>query len=99
MGWNGKVRNLRELPILRRMPMKTLLRFTSPTCQPCKMLAKTLEELNLGVDIEVVDISVHPEMIDEYSIRGVPTLFYNGEFLVGNASKEEITAWFEKASK
>lgn len=67
-----------------------IIRFTSPTCAPCKTIAKTLESMNLSIPIEVIDISVHPEYIDDYDIRGVPTLVYQGRQLVGNKTAEEI---------
>lgn len=73
--------------------MSKLIRFTSPTCSPCKALAKTLESMELDIPIEVVDISVHPEMIDDYAIKSVPTLYYKGHSLVGNKSAKEIYEW------
>lgn len=54
--------------------MKKILRFTASWCGPCKMLAKTLEDADLGMPIEVVDIDVHPELAKEFGVRGVPTL-------------------------
>jgi len=67
-----------------------IIRFTSATCAPCKIIAKTLESMNLDIPIEVIDISVFPEYIDEFGIRGVPTLVYQGKQLVGNKTAEEI---------
>ena len=54
--------------------MKKILRFTASWCQPCKALAKTLENADLGIPIEVVDIDVHDDVAVDYSIRNVPTL-------------------------
>lgn len=76
--------------------MDKILRFTSPTCNPCKMIAKTLESMDLGTPIEVVDISVHPELIDEYNIKSVPTLFYKGSSLVGNKTAKDIYEWLSE---
>lgn len=75
--------------------MKTIYRFTASWCNPCKMLAKTLENADLGVDIVVIDIDENREMCDKYSIRGVPTLVNpeNGSMLVGNSSLEDIKKW------
>ena len=36
--------------------MKKIVRFTASWCGPCKMLAKTLEEVESKLPIEVVDI-------------------------------------------
>lgn len=73
--------------------MTKLIRFTSPTCAPCKVLAKTLETMGLDIPIEVVDISVYPEVIDEYGLKSVPTMYYKGTSLVGNKSAKEIYEW------
>ena len=54
--------------------MKKVLRFTASWCAPCKTLAKTLENIETSVPIEVVDIDVHPDIATEYGIRSVPTL-------------------------
>ncbi len=75
-----------------------VLRFTASWCQPCKMLAKTLEDVNTGVPIEVVDIDVHPEVATDYGIRGVPTLVMIDENvevkrLVGVSQKKELENW------
>ena len=75
-----------------------VLRFTASWCQPCKMLAKTLEEANTGMPIEVIDIDVHPELAMDYGIRGVPTLvMIDGDIEVkrfsGMKMKNELTEW------
>jgi thiol-disulfide isomerase/thioredoxin len=54
--------------------MKKVLRFTASWCGPCKSLAKTLENIETVIPIEVVDIDVHPDIATEYGIRSVPTL-------------------------
>lgn len=77
-----------------------ILRFTASWCQPCKMLAKYLEGAELGMPIEVVDIDVHPEMLEEYGIRGVPTLVHlpSKKTLVGLNNTEQIKTWIKEAS-
>ena len=54
--------------------MKKIVRFTASWCQPCKMLAKTLEEIETDVPIEVVDIDEQTDLATEFGIRSVPTL-------------------------
>lgn len=51
-----------------------ILRFTASWCQPCKALARNLEESKLNIPIEVIDIDVHTEIAVDYGIRSVPTL-------------------------
>lgn len=72
-----------------------VLRFTASWCQPCKALAKNLENADLGIDIEVVDIDVHPDLVDEYMIRGVPTLVHipSNHSISGVKTTEEIRKW------
>lgn len=53
---------------------KKVLRFTASWCQPCKMLAKTLENMTTDYPIDVVDIDENQELATQYGIRGVPTL-------------------------
>jgi thioredoxin 1 len=62
------------------------------------MLAKTLEEVDSKLPIEVVDIDVHPEIAAEFGIRGVPTLVIvedniPSKRIVGNKTKQEIEAF------
>ena len=78
--------------------MKKIVRFTASWCGPCKMLAKTLEEVDSKLPIEVVDIDVHPEVAAEYGIRSVPTLVMlheniESKRLVGNKSPKELKEW------
>ena len=78
--------------------MKRVLRFTASWCGPCKSLAMNLENANLTVPIEVVDVDIHPEIAQEYGIRGVPTLVMMNENievkrLVGSKTINELQEW------
>jgi thioredoxin 1 len=53
---------------------RKLLRFTASWCQPCKMLAKTLEGITIDYPIEVIDIDEKQDLAIQYGVRGVPTL-------------------------
>lgn len=80
------------------MENKKILRFTASWCSPCKMLAKSLESINVNTPIEVVDIDVHPELATEYGIRGVPTLVMvedtkETKRMVGMKSLKELEDW------
>lgn len=75
-----------------------VLRFTASWCQPCKMLAKTLEDVNTNVPIEVIDIDDNSELAKDYGIRGVPTMvMLDGDTevkrLVGMSQKKELENW------
>lgn len=61
-------------------------------------MAKTLEEVNSVVPIEVVDIDVHSDLAMEYGIRSVPTLVMKDgnievKRMVGMKSKQDLTEW------
>lgn len=75
-----------------------VLRFTASWCQPCKSLAKLLEEIQTDKPIEVYDIDEHPDYALEYGIRGVPTLIMldgNHEIkrMSGFKSKQDLENW------
>ena len=53
---------------------KKVLRFTASWCQPCKMLAKTLEGITTDYPIETIDIDEKQDLAIQYGVRGVPTL-------------------------
>ena len=78
--------------------MKKIVRFTASWCGPCKMLAKTLEEVDSKLPIEVVDIDVFPDIAAEFGIRSVPTLVIvedniPSKRIVGNKTKQELEAF------
>ena len=79
------------------MKMK-VLRFTASWCQPCKMLAKTLEDVETQIPIEVIDIDENGDIAAEYGIRSVPTLIMlDGVIEVkrfsGMKMKNELSEW------
>ncbi|CAI2719209.1 thioredoxin [Nitrospina watsonii] len=76
-----------------------LIDFWAEWCQPCKMLAPTVEELAGEYDGKVVvgklNVDDNPQTATKYGIRGIPTLlfFKDGQVvqqLVGVKSKAEI---------
>jgi thioredoxin 1 len=78
--------------------MKKILRFTASWCGPCKSLAKTLEQIETNITIEVIDIDEQPDVATEYGIRGVPTLVMVEDNnatkrLVGSKTIQEIEAF------
>lgn len=64
---------------------KVLVDFYGPWCGPCKRLSPVLdqvaEEMKGKVEIVKVNIDKAPDLTDQYSVRGVPTviLFENGK--------------------
>jgi thioredoxin 1 len=83
-----------------------LVDFWAEWCQPCKVLAPTIEELANEFEGKVVvgklNVDDNPETATKYGIRGIPTLllFKNGEVaqqMVGVKSKAEIKKLIEES--
>lgn len=77
-----------------------ILRFTADWCQPCKMLAKTIENSTIIVPVEVIDIDSKPELAQEYGIRSIPTMILldgNTEIkrVTGPLSSDALTRWID----
>lgn len=52
--------------------MITVLKFSSTTCAPCKMLSQMLE----GQEMTEVDVNLEPLKAAEFGVRRVPTLVF-----------------------
>jgi len=80
--------------------MKRVIRFTASWCGPCKMLAKTLDEIETNIPIEVVDIDEQSDVAVEFGVRSVPTLIMMdnqnnvSKRLVGVKPQAELQEWF-----
>ena len=76
-----------------------ILKFSAAWCQPCKMLAKTLDEMVLPYPIKSIDIDLDSDLASEYRVLSVPTMIlvdgHGTEFsrLVGMKSKADIGEW------
>lgn len=62
---------------------KRILKFYSPTCGPCKVMSKKLEEVAKATGIEVQDVDITDEdnesLLDEWKIRTIPTTVVLGK--------------------
>jgi thioredoxin 1 len=81
--------------------MRKVLRFTASWCQPCKAMAKLLDDIDTNLPIEVIDIDEQSELAVEYGIRSVPTLVMVEEHvevrrIVGLATKDKLKNWIEE---
>lgn len=79
-----------------------LVDFYSETCNPCKMLAKELEQIE-GINIVKVNIEEVPLFSSSYGVMGVPTLavFVDGEMVnrkTGFMPKEAVIDFVESNS-
>ena len=54
--------------------MKNLVVYSASWCNPCQQLKKTLQSLDLGIPVNIIDVDEDPVSTMHYAIRGVPTL-------------------------
>jgi len=56
--------------------MNRILKFEASWCQPCKMLTKTLNDMDADsiATIVKVDIDQRGDLAQEFGVRGVPTM-------------------------
>ncbi|OGW15332.1 MAG: thioredoxin [Nitrospinae bacterium RIFCSPLOWO2_12_FULL_47_7] len=82
-----------------------LVDFWAEWCQPCKMLAPTVEELAVEYHdrllVGKINVDDNPSTATKFGIRGIPTLllFKNGKVvqqMVGVKSKSEIKKVIEE---
>lgn len=79
---------------------KELIKFHATWCQPCKMLAKNLEQVDMGLHMRSVDIDAEREVAEVFKVRGVPTLILVEDGIeidrkVGMQSTAELNLWKE----
>ena len=74
-----------------------LIKLSAALCGPCKMLANTLEDVDLsGYEFVEIDVDQQRDTAMKYNIRGVPVLVIeddNGNELrrtVGNKNKTQL---------
>ena len=76
-----------------------VLKFSASWCQPCKMLAKTIQGMEMPCDVTEIDIDEFPETAQSYQVRGVPTMILLDDKgavvsrLVGVQSAYKIGEW------
>lgn len=88
--------------IKKKEKMNRVLKFEASWCQPCKMLAKTLEGIDADslATIVKVDIDERGDLAQQFGVRGVPTMVMvdadNKEIkrLVGMHPEAKLKEWF-----
>lgn len=85
------------------MTTKTkLIKFYSKTCNPCKMVAQQLEQVDItGVDYQNIDVESEPALAAEYGVMSVPTLVIEHDGVLtarhtGFAPAEKIQALLQE---
>lgn len=78
--------------------MKTVYYFTADWCQPCKKTKPIVEELNREQTVagfQIIDVDDNPALVENFSIRSVPTfiLFEEGiekNRIIGGQTREQL---------
>ena len=84
--------------------MIEILDFYAKWCGPCKMLSKTLEQIESemeGLKIERVDVDSEDARVEKYGIQNLPTIIIaedgvEKERIVGNRSKNDLIEIFKQ---
>ncbi len=63
------------------------MKFYSPCCGQCKVVAREFKDNPIDVPIEDIDVMENPEIADKYNVRGLPTV------LLLNDKEEVIETW------
>lgn len=100
----GQGKNLPDATTQKRIEAITgpveIMSFVSLTCSICPDVVQALNAialLNPQISNTVIDGGVAPEMVKEYNINGVPTIYANGELLnVGQATMGELVDKLEQ---
>jgi len=84
--------------------MVEILDFYAEWCGPCRMLSKTLEQIESdmeGLKIERIDVDSDDVRVEKYGIQNLPTIILTEdgvekERIVGNRSKNDLIEIFKQ---
>ena len=63
------------------------MKFYSPCCGQCKVVAKESKDHLIDVPVEDIDVMENPEVADKYNVKGLPTI------LLLNDKEEVLETW------
>lgn len=64
--------------------MLTIKYFSTSTCGPCKTFRPIVDKISMemGISISKIDAQVSTDLVNRYSITGVPTLIFEHDDIV-----------------
>lgn len=86
--------------------MKTVIKFSMESCQPCLQLKPIFDDVVKDIpDIKVVEIDVeeHPDIASNYKVRGVPCVIVTDEndnvlaMKTGMMTKEQLIQFINES--
>ena len=63
------------------------MKFYSPCCGQCKVVAREFKDHPIDVPIEDINVMENPEVADKYNVKGLPTI------LLLNDKEEVVETW------
>jgi len=77
-----------------------LIKASADWCNPCKILQKTLDDMELPIPLYHLDVDKNPLTANRLKVRGIPqlTIYRDRERIstkVGMQSKKQLEEWFE----
>ncbi len=64
-----------------------ILKFYSPCCGQCKVVAKEFKDHPIDVPVEDIKVMENPEAVDKYNVKSLPTI------LLLNDEDEVVETW------
>jgi len=66
--------------VVMQSPVPVIVDFWAPWCNPCKMIAPTLEKLAKEQDgkliVAKINTDENPEWMNKFGVQGIPTLLF-----------------------
>lgn len=63
------------------------MKFYSPCCGQCKVVAKEFKDNPIDVPVEDINVMDNPELAEKYNVRGLPTM------ILLNDKGEVVETW------
>ena len=63
------------------------MKFYSPCCGQCRVVAREFKDNTINVPIENINVVEEPEIADKYNVKGLPTI------LLLNDKEEVLETW------
>lgn len=89
----GKLEEDRQPPSPVRVPRPTpVTYYRALGCPFCPIVGERLRVLQkqMGFDLRVVDVTLHPHLLAKLGVRSVPVVDVNERRLVGNATSQQL---------
>lgn len=64
-----------------------ILKFYSPCCGQCKVVAKEFKDHPIDAPIENINVMENPKVADKYNVKGLPTI------ILLNDKEEVVETW------